>query len=103
MPTPTHITEQELETGDYPLTFKLKGGRLVVSGPADLVEVGAVFGDFTVVSVGREFPGGKRGRKAHRYGYSTHAPKQSRAKRCDECGYSNGHRMDCALMPEEAV
>jgi hypothetical protein len=93
-----HITEEELETGDYPLTFKRKGGRLVVSGPSDLVVEGAVFGDFTVASVGKEFAGGKRARQAYRYGYSTPAPAKPRARRCDECGYTNGHRMDCAFL-----
>lgn len=96
--TTPHITEQELETGDYPLTFKRKGGRTVVSGPSDLVVVGAVFGDFVVASVGREFPGGKRGRKAYRYGYKT--VPQAPAHRCDECGYTVGHRMDCALLAD---
>jgi hypothetical protein len=98
MTTTPHITEDELENGNYPLTFKLKGGRVVVSGPSDLVVVGAVFADFVVASVGQEFAGGKRRRQAYRYGYSTlpAAP----AKRCDECGYANGHRMDCALMPD---
>jgi hypothetical protein len=95
-----HITEDELETGDYPLTFKRKGGRLVVSGPSELVVVGAMFGDFVVASVGQEFAWGKRGRKAYRYGYSTPAPSKARARRCDECGYTNGHRMDCALLSD---
>jgi len=73
-----------------------KRGRRVVVGPVGLVVVGAVLevggAPVTIAGVGRAF---ERPAGPHCYGYTTATAATTRS--CDECGYSHGHRMDCAL------
>lgn len=82
------------------LTLAPKNGTVRVLGLASEVVPGLITingQELVIESVGKTFT--RRGHQV-RYGYvaSQSAAETTTGRRCDECGYTNGHRMDCALQ-----